>query len=144
MFNPRPCSNARGRKRQPRFVAVLPDAQGDLWLTGGWNGGLLYANTGSSASPSLTTVPGVQSAYHLGFGKAAPGSSHLTLFLEGVIGGATGLYRSTDAGSTWIQINDAAHQWGGFNAVCGDMRTFGTVYLGTGGGRGIIWGASTN
>jgi len=49
-----------------------------------------------------------------------------------------------DGGSTWIQINDSAHQWAGFTAVCGDMRTFGTVYLGTNGGRGIIWGTSAN
>src|SRR5581483_4480805 len=73
----------------------------------------------------------VQDAYHLGFGKAAPGSSRLTLFLDGQIAGQWGLYRSTDSASSWIQINDAAHQWGGIGVVCGDMRTFGTVYLGT-------------
>ncbi len=86
----------------------------------------------------------IQWSYHIGYGKAAPGSSHLTLYLDGTIGGAWGLYRSTDGGSTWIQINDSAHQWAGFTAVCGDMRTFGTVYLGTNGGRGIIWGTSAN
>lgn len=123
---------------------ALPDAQANLWLTGGWNGSPLYTNTGTSASPDLTQVSGVQYAYHLGFGKPAPGSSQLTLFLDGQIAGQWGLYRSTDGGSTWIQINDAAHQWGGITAVCGDMRTFGTVYLGTGGGRGIIWGISAN
>jgi len=123
---------------------VLPDAQGDLWLTGGWNGSNLYQNSGSGTSPQLTTVSGIDVAYHLGFGKAAPGSTHLTLYLDAQIGGQWGLYRSTDGGSTWIRINDDAHQWGGFGAVCGDMRTFGTVYLGTGGGRGIIWGTSAN
>jgi hypothetical protein len=54
-----------------------------------------------------------------------------------------GVYRSADGGVTWLQINDAAHQWGGINAICGDMRTFGTVYL-TPPGRGIIWGTSAN
>lgn len=125
-------------------INVLPDAQGDMWLAGGWNGSSLYANTGSSTLPNLTTVSSVQTANYLGFGKAAPGSSNLTLFLSGTIGGTWGLYRSTDGGSTWIQINDSAHQWGGIGPVCGDMRTFGTVYLGTSGGRGLIWGTSAN
>jgi hypothetical protein len=122
----------------------LPDAQGDLWLTAGDPGSGLYANTGPSTAPSLTAVSGVQDAYHLGYGKAAPGSSKLTLFLDGQIDGTWGLYRSTDGGSSWVQINDPAHQWGGIGPVCGDMRTFGTVYLGTWGGRGIIWGTSAN
>jgi len=121
-------------------LSVLPDAQGDLWLAGQGSG--LYSNSGSSTAPNLAAVSNVQDAYHLGFGKAAPGSSRLTLFLDGQIAGQWGLYRSTDSASSWIQINDAAHQWGGIGVVCGDMRTFGTVYLGTEGGRGIIWGTS--
>jgi hypothetical protein len=124
------------------ILYVLPDAQGDLWLTAGSEGNAngIYVNTGSATSPLLTLASGIQDAYHLGFGKAAPGSDKLTLFLDGTINDAWGLYRSTDGGSTWIQINDSAHQWGGIGPVCGDMRTFGTVYLGA---RGIIWGTST-
>ena len=125
------------------MLTSLPDTQGDLWLTGGDTAGSLYTNTGTNTSPNLTAVSGVQWAYHLGYGKTAPSSTKLTLFLDGTIGGNWGLYRSTDGGLTWIQINDSAHQWGGIGAVCGDMRTFGTVYL-AGGGRGIIWGTSPN
>lgn len=121
---------------------VLPDAQGDLWITGGWNGSALYANSGSATSPDMTAVASVQTAYRLGFGMAAPGSKYLTLFLDGEVGGQWGIYRSTDGGSSWIRINDASHQWGGTTVICGDMRTFGTVYMGTAGGRGIIWGTS--
>lgn len=124
------------------ILNILPDAQGDLWITGGWNASALYANTGSAASPKMAAVSSVQTAYRLGFGMAAPGSKYLTLFLDGQVAGQWGIYRSTDGGSSWIQINDASHQWGGTTAICGDMRTFGTVYLGTAGGRGIIWGTS--
>jgi hypothetical protein len=85
----------------------------------------------------------VQDAYHFGFGAPATGSTTPALYLDGQVAGVPGIYRSTDAGSTWTQINDNAHQWGQLGAICGDMRTFGTVYLGTG-GRGIIWGTSTN
>lgn len=121
----------------------LPDAQGDLWFSAGGNGTGLYTNTGSAASPHLTTVTGVQKSTSLGYGKAAPGSSKLTLFIAGTIGGQWGLYRSTDGGASWIRINDDAHQYGGIGMVTGDMRTFGTVYF-SGSGRGILWGTSTN
>lgn len=123
------------------ILTALPDAQGDIWLTGGWQGSRLYANTGSAAAPDLTAVSGVEQAYHLAYGKAAPGTDRLTLFLDGRIAGQWGLYRSTDGGSAWIRINDGEHQWGGITALCGDMRTFGTVYAGTG-GRGIMEGVS--
>jgi hypothetical protein len=121
-------------------LVILPDTQGDLWLasTSG-----LYNNTGSTTSPTLTAISGVSSAKYLGFGKAAPGSNFLTLYLYGTIT-AQNLFRSTDGGASWTQINDSAHQWGGgIGGVTGDMRTFGTVYI-AGGGRGIIWGTSTN
>jgi hypothetical protein len=121
----------------------LSDAPGDLWFTAGGNANGLYTNTGSAASPHLTTVTGVQKSTSLGYGKAAPGSSKLTLFIAGTISGQWGLYRSTDGGLSWIRINDDAHQYGGIDHVTGDMRTFGTVYF-SGSGRGILWGTSAN
>ena len=124
-------------------LSSLPDAPGDLWLTAGGNASGLYNNNGSAASPQMTAVTGVQSSNYLGYGKAAPWSSKLTLFLSGTIGGQWGLYRSTDGGASWIRINDDAHQYGGIGPVAGDMRTFGTVYF-AGSGRGILWGTSAN
>ena len=123
-------------------LVILPDAQGDLWLAGG-SSAALYSNTGTAAAPNLTTVSGVQYANHLGFGAGPNGSLKPTLYLNGQIGGVNGVYRSTDGGVTWLQINDSVHQWGGISAICGDMRTFGTVYL-TPPGRGVILGTSAN
>jgi hypothetical protein len=54
-----------------------------------------------------------------------------------------GFYRSTDGGTTWVQINDSAHQYGDVTIIIGDPRIFGRVYLGTQ-GRGIIYGDSPN
>jgi hypothetical protein len=122
-------------------LTILPDAQADLWIVSGAG---LYHNTGTAAAPSLTTVSGSITPTYMGFGKAAAGSSHPTLYVYGTGSAGVGFYRSTDNGATWIQINDAAHQWGGgVNGVTGDMRTFGTVYIAAG-GRGIIWGTSAN
>ena len=116
--------------------------QGNLYLSTGSNG--LYANTGSAGAPVLTKSSSVTASTYFHFGKAASGASHLTLFLYGQVNSVTGLFRSVDNGVSWIQINDAAHQWGGgINALTGDMRTFGTVYISTN-GRGIIWGTSSN
>jgi hypothetical protein len=123
------------------ILVSLPDAQGDLLLAA--NGSGLYSNTGSASAPSLTQVSGVQDAYHVGFGAGISGSTKPALYLDGQVAGVPGFYRSVDGGVTWVQINDSAHVWGQANAICGDMRTFGTVYIGAG-ARGIIWGTSAN
>ena len=51
------------------------------------------------------------------------------------------IFRSIDAGQTWVRINDDQHQRGhaGDTAITGDPRIFGRVYIGTN-GRGIIYG----
>ena len=51
----------------------------------------------------------------------------------------SGFFRSDDAGSTWQRINDDRHQFGFTGQITGDPRTYGRVYVGTG-GRGILYG----
>jgi len=70
-------------------------------------------------------------------GKAASGQSYPTLYLSAQINNVKGLYRSVDAGATWIRINDDQHQYGGIGSVIGDPRIFGRVYFG---GRGVMYG----
>jgi len=125
-------------------LVVLPDAQGDIWAVLGeaGTGVNLYQNTGTATSPTLTANSNITAVYNFGFGAAQTGSTHLTLYTAGTVSGTYGIYRSVDGGTTWVQINNANHQWGILGPICGDMRTFGTVYIGTN-GRGIIWGTST-
>jgi hypothetical protein len=117
------------------------DVQGDLWLSS--SSGLYHFAGSSTATPTLTAVNGVSSAWALGIGAAATGSKYLTLYLGGYLTSAAGgqLFRSTDNGVTWIRIDDAAHEYAYFNVIVGDPRVFGRVYLGTG-GRGIVQGNS--
>jgi photosystem II stability/assembly factor-like uncharacterized protein len=119
----------RGRLR------AMPDQEGDLWLMLGNTG--VYHSTDSGAS--FTRLASVQTAESLGFGKAAPGRNFPALYLLGKVSGVQGIFRSDDAGETWVRINDDRHQYGGFGqTVIGDPRIYGRVYLGTN-GRGILY-----
>jgi len=111
-------------------------AEGDLWLA---TSSGLFHSTDSGAS--FTNVGTVQQAFNLGFGKPAPWSKFPALYLSGQVNNVLGIFRSTDAGATWVRINDDHHQWGAVFPLTGDPRIFGRVYIGTN-GRGIIYGDS--
>lgn len=99
----------------------------------------LFQSTDSGKS--FTKISSVGQADAVGFGKAAPGSTDLTLYLSGQIAGVDGVFRSTDGGKTWVRINDNNHRYGIITPVIGDPRIFSRVYLGTN-GRGIVYGDS--
>jgi hypothetical protein len=126
---------------QTSQAATVIGVQGDIWLATP-SGLYRSTNSGWSWSPASTTA--ISEANSVGFGKAAVGKSYPTVYLSATINGTAALFRSIDAGSTWTQINDAKHQWGGVSLVVGDPRSFGTVYLGTSGARGIIYGTPQN
>jgi photosystem II stability/assembly factor-like uncharacterized protein len=124
-----------------KFKAV-PGREGDIWLAGGAeldNAYGLWHSTDSGTT--FTKLTNVQEADNIGLGKAAPGQGYMALYIPAQIGGVRGLYRSIDAGATWVRINDDQHQWGraGEAAITGDPRIYGRVYVGTN-GRGIIYG----
>ncbi|MBL1094012.1 MULTISPECIES: RICIN domain-containing protein [Streptomyces] len=119
-------------------LTAVPGIAGDLWIAGGAKG-LLHSTDGGR---TFTTLKAVQSASALGFGKAAPGASYQALYLIGTVKDVTGVFRSTDKGTTWLRINDDAHQWGsigGVGVITGDPDTYGRVYVGTN-GRGLQYG----
>jgi hypothetical protein len=109
---------------------------GEVWIaaTGG-----LYQFTGSGATSTVVTT--VTAASGVGFGMAAPGSSHPAVFIIGTVAGQYGFFRSDDgAGATWTRFNDDAHQFGGLqgNFIAGDQGVYGRAYLTTG-GRGYVY-----
>lgn len=133
-------------------LEASPASQGDLWLTS--NNGLYHSTDGGS---TFAAVSGVSAGYGLGFGMAATGANYPALYMIGQVAGdatcsqsasnattiaSQCIYRSTDEGQTWTQINDFDHQYGSYNIITGDPRIFGRVYLGTG-GRGIVEGDPT-
>ncbi|MEV7970730.1 cellulose binding domain-containing protein [Sphaerisporangium sp. NPDC088356] len=122
---------------------ALPGIEGDIWLAGGTSTGTygLWHSTDSGAS--FTKLANVAQADNIGFGKAAPGKTYQALYTVAKIDGVRGVFRSDDAGATWVRINDDQHQYGNFGeALTGDPRVYGRVYIGTN-GRGIIYGDRT-
>jgi xyloglucan-specific exo-beta-1,4-glucanase len=117
-----------------KFKAV-PGRAGDIWLAG--DTGLFHSTDGGNTFTTLSTV---SKAVNVGFGAPAPGRTYQAIYTMATIGGVTGLYRSDDTGVTWSRINDDRHQYGNAGeALTGDPRVYGRVYLGTN-GRGVIYG----
>lgn len=124
-----------------KFKAV-PGREGDIWLAGGeeWDNTYgLWHSTDSGAS--FVKLANVEEADNIGFGKAATGQTYVALYAVAQVAGVRGIFRSIDAGQTWVRINDNQHQWGraGDTSITGDPRIFGRVYIGTN-GRGIFYG----
>jgi hypothetical protein len=117
-----------------------PYTAGDLWLStyGGLyhstNFGASFTHVGSSSMQANTNTAAI--------GAPAPGNASGTpsIYTFGTFNGVQGVFRSDDAGTTWAQINDAAHQWGGLlQTMAADPNVFGRVFFGIN-GRGIIMG----
>jgi photosystem II stability/assembly factor-like uncharacterized protein len=112
----------------------VPGRQGEAWLAAG-SKGLWRVRAGQT---ELHQIPGVTQADTLGFGAPAPGQDQPAVFLVGKVAGTAGIYRSDDAGATWIRINDDQHRYGWVGyAITGDFRQHGRAYLATN-GRGIL------
>lgn len=117
------------------ILYAAPRRQADLWLLFRRRG--LYHST--DAGLSFARVSQIEGGRSLGFGKAPAGKAYPALYLYGNVGGPEALFRSDDAGASWVRINDDQHQYGSVNHVTGDPRIYGRVYFATG-GRGIIYG----
>jgi photosystem II stability/assembly factor-like uncharacterized protein len=115
-------------------LAPTPGLTGDLWISAA---NKLFHTSDSGAT--FATLGGLTAVHRLGFGKPAPDKTTPAMYLTGIIQDTEGLFRSTDAGQTWLRIDDPAHQFGSKESITGDPRIFGRVYFGTG-GRGILYG----
>ncbi len=121
-------------------LRAVPGVAGDVWAPCGTNG--LYRSTNSATS--FSKINSVSMCEAVGFGKAADGKTFPTVFIWGTVQGVTGLFRSVDAGNSWVRINDDNHQFGGpgnGQFVVGDMAVFGSVFMSTV-GRGVIYGVT--
>jgi photosystem II stability/assembly factor-like uncharacterized protein len=115
-------------------IQAAPGVEGEVWLSTGKE---VYRSVDSGKS--FRSLGSTSESYALGFGKAPEGKKTPAVYLVGKVGGAYGIFRSDDAGSSWARINDDRHQFGQIGVITGDPRVYGRVYIGTG-GRGILYG----
>jgi len=131
-------SNLPPANTSAQFKAT-PGREGDIWLAGGSTKtvyGIWHSWDGGN---SFFKVWDVDAATTIGFGKPAPFHRYPALYSSAQVDGDWGVYRSDDAGFTWIRINDDRHQYAQITTITGDPRVYGRVYFGTN-GRGIIYG----
>jgi photosystem II stability/assembly factor-like uncharacterized protein len=109
--------------------------RGDLWFVG--RSGLFHSR---DSGKSFERKPDALKVEFLSFGKAPAGSDYPGLFATGTMNGLKAVWRSDDAATSWVRVNDDQHQYGTrFRCLAGDPRVFGRVYVGTD-GRGILVG----
>ncbi|MFI5118068.1 MAG: xyloglucanase [Terriglobales bacterium] len=119
---------------------ATPGHEGDIWLAGGSTTtvyGIWHSIDGGNSFYKLSHV---DAASTVGFGMPAPHHKYPALYSSAEVFGVWGIYRSDDAGFSWVRVNDDLHQYALTNgAITGDPRIFGRVYFSTN-GRGIIYG----
>jgi hypothetical protein len=130
-----PCAEQPTRAEDPWPLLATPGRAQDVWLV--CRRGLYHSVDGGH---SFTERRGDLVVTALAFGKARADGDYPTLFAIGTRGDLKAIWRSDDAGASWLRINDAAHEYGRrFRVISADQRVFGRVYVGTD-GRGVLYG----
>ena len=113
--------------------------KGQIVVAAGWQGAFISNDYGKT----VTKLDSVFYCKTIGYGAPEKEGGINTLFMYGKpnTDDIEGLYRSTDAGKTWVLIN-TKNLYGGTgngNFIVGDLNTFGMLYMSTV-GCGIIYG----
>jgi photosystem II stability/assembly factor-like uncharacterized protein len=117
-------------------LETVLDRAGHCWLAAG-KGGLLRS---TDYGVSYQRVATIEESYTIGFGKAARRRTEMAVYTSGRVAGVRGIFRSDDSAKSWVRVNDDRHQFASTgDAIAGDPRVYGRVYLSTN-GLGIPYG----
>ena len=120
--------------RTGRFLMAL--AEHGLWT-------LDY--TGGAFTVTRLSGEGDQ-VFRAGYGLGRPGGDYITepkmIYLNGIIGGEYGFYRTMD-GKAYTRLNNEKQMYGHIISIDGDCREFGQFYLATG-CYGLLYGKEKN
>jgi len=123
-------------------MCVVDGQQGEVWLARG-SSGIAHLTGCDTGTPTVNHIA-LSACTCIGAGRGKAADDYPSLYIWGRTQASQpiGLYRSDDKGVTWTRINDDLHQFGGpgnAQIVCGDMNTYGRVYMSTV-GRGVVCG----
>ncbi len=127
---------ASGLPREPNANLIADfTKEGDLWLSA--KGGGLWRSTDSGET--WNKLGNVQYSGMIAIGKG-PDEKTPSLYLIGKFDGQKneGIYRSDDLGTSWLRINIDKIYPNDWVYMCGDRRTYGTVYIES--SNGIFYG----
>jgi hypothetical protein len=126
--------------RMPAEIRVEAGKPGIVWVAAG-EGGLwrIHFHKNEKRADFIKVSKDGDKIFRQGMGMAAPESIHHTLYVNGMIDGVYGFYRSFDEGRNWQRINNDNQMYGDIRSIIGDPRTFGRFYIATG-SRGVLWG----
>ncbi|HHX11462.1 MAG TPA: endoglucanase, partial [Clostridiales bacterium] len=126
--------------RMPAEIRAESAKEGIVWISTGDEGlWKLTFDKDTKKADFLRVSKKGDKIYRQGMGKEAPESTCKTLYVNGIIDGDYGFYRSLDEGMTWERINDEKQMYGDIRSIVGDPREFGRFYIATG-SRGVLWG----
>lgn len=117
-------------------VQTVPGRSGKIWLNLG-SSGLLHS---TDHGLTWTAIPAVQKARLMAVGKSVTSAESPAIYIYGDIGEKEdGIFRSTDDGETWEDIQDPENPIGNNPTVMlASRKTSGLLFIGTF-GRGIFY-----
>lgn len=126
--------------KMPAEIRAESDRLGVVWIATGDEGLWRITFNKTSRDARFERVSkATDKIYRQGMGKEAEGSPYKTIYVNGIIDGEYGFYRSFDEGKSWQRINNERQMFGDIRSITGDPRVFGRFYIATG-SRGVLWG----
>ncbi|KAF3918304.1 hypothetical protein ABW21_db0205033 [Orbilia brochopaga] len=118
-------------------IVPNPGTAGDVWAS--TDGGLFHS---TNYGTTFTQISGPTWCAHFDLGAPKTTGGYWSIAAMATIDGKKALYRSDDAGASWVQINDATMGFGTAesNRIAVDYKQYGRVFIGGGNGRGIFYG----
>jgi photosystem II stability/assembly factor-like uncharacterized protein len=126
------------------ILQAVPGQAGHLfWTSGPLDGQTFSFYRSTDGGASWSEVNGVQEVMSFGYGKAATEGGYPAIYLQGIVNGEPGIWRSVDGSASWQKI--ATYPLGIYDtikSIDGDKDVFGRVYLGIG-GSGFVYGETS-
>jgi photosystem II stability/assembly factor-like uncharacterized protein len=98
------------------ILESVPGRAGHLWMTPGIHTGASYPlKRSNDGGNTWNDIPGVLDVTSFGFGKSASANGYPAVYIQGIVNGQPGVYRSTNGGDSWLKL--ATYPMGSFDTI---------------------------